>query len=211
MENKTAILIDGGFLATIFKQIHHKDISPDDVISISNKIIHTGKDELFRIYYYNAPPFGKKLINPIDHSERDYSRSSLFQSMEKFHRELAEKEFVALRLGEMSFKGWKLTEDVLKKIREKTFTTITPNDLMPDFKQKAVDMRVGLDIAWLSTKKIVDTIVLLTGDNDFIPAMKFARKEGLHVAVVMMKTAKGEDTLNSDMLQHADRIIHLKL
>ncbi len=42
-------------------------------------------------------------------------------------------------------------------------------------------MRIGLDIAWLSLKRIVDAVVLVTGDSDFVPAMKFARKEGIRV------------------------------
>ena len=36
-------------------------------------------------------------------------------------------------------------------------------------------MRVGLDIASLTLKKQVEVIVLVTGDSDFVPAMKFAR------------------------------------
>jgi len=47
--------------------------------------------------------------------------------------------------------------------------------------QKGVDMRIGLDIAWLSIKRIVDSVVLITGDSDFVPVMKFARKEGIRV------------------------------
>ena len=39
-------------------------------------------------------------------------------------------------------------------------------------------MRVGLDIASLTLKKQVEVIVLVTGDSDFVPAMKFARREG---------------------------------
>lgn len=42
-------------------------------------------------------------------------------------------------------------------------------------------MRIGLDIAWLATKRLVDAIVLVTGDSDFIAAMKTARKEGIRI------------------------------
>ncbi len=58
---------------------------------------------------------------------------------------------------------------------------IVANDLIPDIKQKGVDIRIGMDIASLAVKRIVDTLVLVTGDSDFVPAMKFARKEGLRV------------------------------
>jgi uncharacterized LabA/DUF88 family protein len=52
--------------------------------------------------------------------------------------------------------------------------------------QKGVDLRIGLDIAWISVKRMVDVLVLVTGDSDFVPAMKFARKEGLRVYVATM-------------------------
>jgi uncharacterized LabA/DUF88 family protein len=39
-------------------------------------------------------------------------------------------------------------------------------------------MRVGMDIAALALKKHARIIVLVSGDSDFVPAMKFARREG---------------------------------
>ena len=47
-------------------------------------------------------------------------------------------------------------------------------------------MRVGLDIASLTLKKQVDVIVLVTGDSDFVPAMKFARCEGAQLFLVTL-------------------------
>jgi uncharacterized LabA/DUF88 family protein len=41
------------------------------------------------------------------------------------------------------------------------------------------DMKIGLDIAWIALKKVADILVLVTGDSDFVPVMKFARKEGM--------------------------------
>lgn len=45
--------------------------------------------------------------------------------------------------------------------------------------QKGVDMRIGLDIASLAYKKEVNQIVLISGDSDFVPAAKLARREGI--------------------------------
>ena len=45
--------------------------------------------------------------------------------------------------------------------------------------QKGVDMKIGLDIASLAFKKLVKRIVLVSGDSDFVPAAKLARKEGI--------------------------------
>lgn len=40
-------------------------------------------------------------------------------------------------------------------------------------------MRIGLDIASMTLKRQVDTLILVTGDSDFVPAAKLARREGV--------------------------------
>ena len=42
-------------------------------------------------------------------------------------------------------------------------------------------MRLGIDFASLTLKRQVDTIVLVAGDSDFVPAAKLARREGARV------------------------------
>ena len=42
-------------------------------------------------------------------------------------------------------------------------------------------MRIGLDIASITLKKPADTIVLVTGDSNFMPAAKPARREGVRI------------------------------
>ncbi len=44
-------------------------------------------------------------------------------------------------------------------------------------------MRMGLDIAALALKRLVETVILVTGDADMVPAMRFARREGLRVGL----------------------------
>ena len=69
-------------------------------------------------------------------------------------------------------------------------------------RQKGVDIRIGLDIAWISLKRIVDVIVLVTGDSDFVAVMKFARKEGLKVILKPMG-----HSVRRELKAHADLII----
>ena len=83
----------------------------------------------------------------------------------KYLDTLCSMDRFALRLGELSFTGWK--QDIYSK------------QMKPDFKQKSVDMKFGLDMATMATKRSVDKIVLIAGDSDFIAPIKFARKEGL--------------------------------
>ncbi len=69
----------------------------------------------------------------------------------------------------------------LKSLSKSPNRSIAPKDLVPNIQQKGVDIRIGLDIASIAVKRIVDTLVLVTGDSDLVPAMKLARKEGLRV------------------------------
>jgi uncharacterized LabA/DUF88 family protein len=76
------------------------------------------------------------------------------------------------------------------------------DDLVPDLKQKGVDMKIGLDVAWLASKSIVERIVLVTSDSDFIPAMKFARREGVQIVLVTM----GHRLIKRELKVHANEL-----
>jgi uncharacterized LabA/DUF88 family protein len=60
-----------------------------------------------------------------------------------------------------------------------TLREICEHDLYLGLRQKGVDMRIGLDIATMTLKHQVDTLILVTGDSDFVPAAKLARREGV--------------------------------
>ncbi|MBS3821515.1 MAG: NYN domain-containing protein [Phycisphaerae bacterium] len=62
-------------------------------------------------------------------------------------------------------------------------------------------MKIGLDVAWMASKRIVDRIILVTADTDFIPAMKFARREGTQVSLVPMGV-----NLRTSLREHADEV-----
>lgn len=66
-------------------------------------------------------------------------------------------------------------------------------------RQKGVDMRIGIDIASLALKKQVDTIVLVAGDSDFVPAAKLARREGIDFVLDPMW-----QQVNPDLFEHID-------
>jgi uncharacterized LabA/DUF88 family protein len=40
-------------------------------------------------------------------------------------------------------------------------------------------MKLGVDVTSLALKRLVNRIVLIAGDADFVPAAKFARREGI--------------------------------
>lgn len=67
-------------------------------------------------------------------------------------------------------------------------------------------MRLGLDIAALALKSHVEAIVLVAGDSDFVPAMKFARREGVQVMLAPL-----EHHVRKDMIEHSDLLLQIPL
>jgi hypothetical protein len=66
------------------------------------------------------------------------------------------------------------------------------------------DMRLGLDIAALTLKSHVGAFVLVAGDSDFVPAMKFARREGAQLFLVTLG-----HSVRADMLEHSDLLLDI--
>jgi uncharacterized LabA/DUF88 family protein len=57
-----------------------------------------------------------------------------------------------------------------------------------DFKQKHVDVHMSVDLVKLSCKGIIDKAILVTGDSDFVPAVKVAKEEGIITILYYSKT-----------------------
>ena len=112
------------------------------------------------------------------------------------------KDYVCFRNGELSFDGWKITNhrDFVKKM--KSGGELEGSDFSIKVTQKGVDIKMGLDIAWLATKKIVDILVVMTTDIDMVPAMEFARKEGL---TVFLATFGKKPSWS--LIEHSDRVL----
>lgn len=91
--------------------------------------------------------------------------------------------------------------DQLEKLAD-AWRVVVPSDLRLGLRQKGVDMRIGIDISTLTLKKQVDTIILVTGDSDFVPAAKLARREG----VEFLLDPLGQE-VNDDLNEHVDGIV----
>lgn len=89
----------------------------------------------------------------------------------------------------------------LSKIAD-AWRLLTPDDVRLGLRQKGVDMRIGLDISTLTLKKQVDTIILITGDSDFVPAAKLARREGVEFILDPLW-----QSVKEDLHEHVDGII----
>ena len=202
-----AILLDAGFA----KRKLGSRRSPAGVEGFS-KLIEAIKNSvelsgmtLHRIYYYDSVPLDTTHEKPLSGGIIKYAESPLAIHAKSLFENLSKYPFVALRLGELSFNGWQVKSTKLKSSKSSSLE-ITHEDLEPNIKQKGVDMRIGMDIAALTLKKQVQTIVLVSADSDFVPAMKFARREGANLFLVTL----GHKVKNS-MLEHSDLLLKIDI
>ena len=192
----TAILIDGAFFVIRFRAIEpHNAFDARRAAEVAWRwaVAHLSppksggkgkgqRQELYRIFFYDCPPLEKKMHNPISGKAIDYAKSEEAKFRKDLHAELLKKRKVALRLGHLSpDTPGTIKQDKINALlrKELEFGELTDGDVRPSFRQKGVDMRVGLDIASLSFKRQVSQIVLMAGDADFVPAAKLARREGI--------------------------------
>ena len=183
MGERVAILLDGGFVRRKLQQSLKRFPESSDILQLCKTILDKERLKscsLFRIYYYDAPPLEGTAINPIDKTTIQFSGTRLANQNRALLDSIELEPDVAVRRGELDCTGWKLGDKALKSLTQSQ-RSIQSNDLVPDVTQKGVDLRIGLDIATLALKRVIDIMVLVTGDSDFVPAMKYARKEGLRV------------------------------
>jgi len=182
-------MIDGGFLRVAVRKagIHYDP----DFIEAFSKICPVVDEELFRSLYYDCAPYQGQQNLPVSGLTQTFAESG------QWLKDLAKKDLMAVRLGVLKFRGYKL-----KRIPVIGVASLTDADFKPDFEQKGVDMRIGLDIASYSALKCVDRIGLVTADTDCIPAMKLARKSGAQVILIALPGV----TTSSELAQHADYV-----
>lgn len=137
---------------------------------------------LLRIDFDDAPPAVAKLVNPVDGSQLDLSRTPQHESARQLHDALELLPNFALRMGTLDVHGYAMNARHIARCLEHG-GSIRASDLRPAIGQKGVDLRIGLDIARLALRRLVDTVVIVTGDSDMVPAFKFARREGLRVCL----------------------------
>jgi len=212
---KTAILVDGGFFIRRYKYIEgfEQDDSPElmakNLVSYCFKHIqkinnyrvryNLPSTDLYRIFYYDANPYDGDSHNPISNKSFSFKNTPQYKFRHTLFNELKKQRKIALRLGFLknSSKDWIIRPKHTKALinGKLKIEDLTENDIEFPLNQKAVDMKIGLDIASLAFKEQVDQIILIAGDSDFVPAAKFARREGV-------------DFILDPMLNYIDPTLH---
>lgn len=205
---KTAILVDGGFYRRR-AYYYCGDKSPEEraeeLYSYCMHLLYDKREQrqLYRIFYYDCPPVDKSVYNPITKKSVNLGKSKDYQWTLDFFQQLRCKRKVALRLGRLSENSlqYNLKPESFKKLLNGNLqlSELTESDLKLNVEQKGVDMRIGIDISSLAYKKQVDQIILISGDSDFVPAAKQARREGIDFILAPMGA-----TIKPDLFEHID-------
>lgn len=100
--------------------------------------------------------------------------------------------------------GTRPDDDQLQQINKvlDSWIDLQPDSVLLPLRQKGVDMKIGLDITTMALKKQVDTIILVTGDSDFVPAAKVARREGVDFILDPMWRS-----VDAELTEHIDGIM----
>lgn len=210
---KVAIFVDGGFYRRRSQTVRG-DISAveraKELEDYCHRHLHKSKGkngnkdvDLYRIFYYDCPPMEKKIYHPLLKKQIDFSKTELYTWSIAFFEELKKKRKFALRMGKLadSQAHYTLKEKVLRALcnGKIKFEDLTEQDFYISVDQKGVDMKIGIDIASLAYKKQVDQIVLISGDSDFVPAAKLARREGIDFVLDPLGAP-----IKPDLFEHID-------
>jgi uncharacterized LabA/DUF88 family protein len=208
----SAVLIDAGFFLKRFRKVY-RDRDATDPRAVA-RTLHTmalehlhQKNEiqrrtLYRILVYDCAPLDKRVHTPVTGRSLNFGKSETATFRLAFHRELRCLRKVALRLGHLlDRKSWVLDPERTKELLKRKITVddLTDDDYHYDTVQKGVDMKIGLDIAALTHKRMVDQIILVSGDSDFVPAAKLARRGGIDFILDPMWRR-----IRSDLHEHID-------
>lgn len=179
---KAVLLVDGAFVRKKFRSALKKDITAPDIRSIAERVLGEFglAPEQCRAYFYDCPPCSEKTSLPISHSAHDFEKTPQYAKGIRLLKDIKLLPFFAVREGALSFNGWTLKPSRYGK------SPLDDDCFVPNLKQKGVDIKIGLDVAWVSFNHVAEAIVLITGDSDFIPVVKTARRNGVFVYLLTL-------------------------
>ncbi len=201
-----SILLDGGFLTKKLSERLNRHVTADDIVAECDRLRALGhvKDcDLLRIYYYDAYPSSEGLKKPVSGEQMNLGETERFRTSQQLYDQLIMKPHFALRMGHVALTPdkWKLKPKVARELITAP-RALTDADFILDVGQKGVDMRIGMDIARLALRGMVRTLIVVTGDSDFVPAFKYARREG--VKIILEPMGNGG---RIELRQHADIVL----
>lgn len=207
---KTAILVDGAFYRKrAFTLLGDKSPAEraKELSTYCHRHIVDEKEgaSLYRVFYYDCPPSTKNVYHPLLKRTIDLGKTDDYIWATEFFKELKHQRKFALRLGRLAEEQayFNIKPQVMRKLLSGSMTIehLSEKDFSLSISQKGVDMRIGVDISSLAYKKQVERIILISGDSDFVPAAKQARREGIDFILDPMRAP-----VKDDLYEHIDGI-----
>ena len=184
--SKIVFMIDGWFMRKRIYQLKSFYYNGPNIREYCTKFLRPG-EAIYRIFYYDTAPLLDKGHNPITKKFIDFGKTDVALGQNHLLASIRSTPNFALRLGKTRWrnKEWLLNTEKLKDLLNKKITVenLTEYDVSPLIEQKAVDMKMGLDIALIAIKRLADKLIIITGDADIVPALKLARREGMQVGL----------------------------
>jgi uncharacterized LabA/DUF88 family protein len=193
---ETAVMIDGAFIRKKFRSAMKEDVMASDIQQIVTGIFretNIPNCEGYRVYFYDCKPCSERTSLPISHTAHNFEKSPQYTKGTELIKAIKMLPFFAVREGVLSFNGWTLKPSYYGKnpLNDDCFT--------PNLKQKGVDIKIGLDVAWISFNRMAKNIIMVTGDSDFIPVIKTARRNGVFVYLFTL-----QHNVKKELLENVD-------
>jgi uncharacterized LabA/DUF88 family protein len=195
---ETAVMIDGAFIRKKFRSAKKADITASNIQCIVRNIFtKVGVPcQNYRVYFYDCKPCSEQTSFPISHEAYNFETTPQHAKGTNLIKEIKMLPFFAVREGMLSFNGWTLKPCCYGR------NPLADDCFTPNLKQKGVDIKIGLDVAWVSFNHIANNIIMITGDSDFIPVIKTARRNGVFVYLFTLgHNVKHELLENADVVQ----------
>lgn len=115
-----------------------------------------GGIDILRTYYYDCLPYQSSRPTPTE-KERYGNHRRFLSALERIPR-------FQVRLGKLAFRGKRADGSEI-------------------FEQRQVDILLGVDMVLLAAKHQITHAALVSGDSDFLPAVKAAKDEGVLISL----------------------------
>ncbi|MBM3326308.1 MAG: NYN domain-containing protein [Calditrichaeota bacterium] len=151
--NRIVILIDGN---NFYKGCQLNFNRTDvDFKKLGSKLCESLNGTLLRVYYYNAHV--SKSLDPLG-----------YQRQQKFFDNLRSTPYITLRLGHLVYHRLRSEQGFSQQF----FPT-----------EKGIDVQIAVDMIRLGLLKACEGIVLVSGDSDYVHAVRFAKDLGCNVYI----------------------------
>lgn len=213
---KCAIFIDGGYLD---KLLWNWERFPLDYLKFYEKICEVVGAKILRVYYYNCMPIVRKMYKTnCSRCNKQFEVCFKPDGEKKLHcdRCFKDKNGKPPHFQKVSEEETKRDqqfyderERFCNKLKKLPYFEVKYGYLQfinGKRKQKAVDVKMSLDIVDKCFERQIQHAVIVAGDSDFIPAIRKAKDYG---AIVHLFCNKNK--VNRRLLFEVDIVHHLKL